>query len=62
MAAAASGSQVPAAKRARKEAPESIVDALNAGREPKVVHQSEEVVLHPAAQEVLEGITVGEPS
>lgn len=47
-------------KRRRKEAPESIPDALDAGRDPKVVQGKDEFTLRCAEQESLDGITCGE--
>ena len=47
-------------KRQRKEQPEGVVDALNAGRDPKVVREEQETILGHAEQQSLDGVTCGE--
>lgn len=57
--AAAASSSESDLKRARKEASESVVDALNAGHDPTLIHQGKEIVLQHAVQESLDGIACG---
>jgi len=49
-----------AVKRQRTEEPESTVDALNADRDPKALHEEKEIILRHAEQTMLDGVTCGE--
>jgi hypothetical protein len=58
--AAAAAAVEPEAKRRRKEVVESIPEALNAGRDPRVMTGKDDHVLNRAAESTLIGITSGE--
>lgn len=60
MAAAAADCEPRTAKRPRAQVVESVCDALNAGRDPKVLCGRQEIILPYARQEQLNGVTVGE--
>jgi hypothetical protein len=54
--AAAAAAVEPEAKRRRKEVVESIPEALNAGRDPRVMTGKDDHVLNRAAESTLIGI------
>ena len=49
-----------APKRQKKEASESVLDALNAGRDPRAMSDGKEVVLRHAESAELDGVACGD--
>ena len=58
MNAATDGDAAAEPKRRRKEAIESVIAALDAGRDPKVAQNKQEFTLNRAEQTTLEGCAV----